>query len=123
MATRMLGKINGRLKFLYRKQTFLSNPLRRLLLNSIIQPHFDYACSSWYPLLNKRISKMIQSAQNKCIRFYLDLKNKAHIGTDEFKSIIWLPVRNRMEQNISSNVFKFLKCKVPAYYGEISHTA
>ncbi len=28
-----------------------------------------------------------------------------------------------MEQNISSNVFKFFKRKVPAYYGEIFHTA
>lgn len=92
-------------------------------MNAIIQPHFDYTCSSWYPLLSKRISKRIQSAQNKCIRFYLDLKNTAHIGTDEIKSINWLPVRNRMEQNISSNVFKFFKCKVPAYYGEIFHTA
>ena len=72
MATKMLGKINGKLKFLYRKHNFLDSSLRRLLLNALIQPHVDYACGSWYPMLNKRLSKKIQAAQNKCIRFYLN---------------------------------------------------
>ena len=75
MATRMLGKINCKLKFLYRKQNFLDGSLQRLLFNAVIQHHFDYACTSWYPMLNKRLSKTIQAAQNKCIRFYLNLKN------------------------------------------------
>ena len=62
MAIKMLGKINGKLKFLYRKQSCLDNSLRRLLLNALIQPHFDYACTSWFPMLNKRLSKKMQSA-------------------------------------------------------------
>ena len=32
---------------------FLTPPLRRLLCNVIIQSHFDYACSAWYPNLKK----------------------------------------------------------------------
>ena len=80
MATKMLGKINGKLKFLYRKQNFLDSSLRRLLLNALIQPHFAYACGSWYPMLNKRLSKKIQAAQNKCIRFYLNLKTQHTLG-------------------------------------------
>ena len=60
MVTRMLGKINDKVKFLYRKQKFLDSSLRRLLLNALSQPHFDYACtSSWYLMLNKRLSKKI----------------------------------------------------------------
>ena len=62
-ATKMLGKINGKLKFLYRKQSFLDNSLRRLLLNALIQPHFDYACTSWFPMLNKRLSKKMQKPE------------------------------------------------------------
>ena len=54
MATKVLGLINGRLKFLYRKQRFLTDPLRRLLCNALIQPHYDYACPAWYPSLSKR---------------------------------------------------------------------
>ena len=45
MATRTLSKINGRLRFLYRKQNFLDFSLCRLLANSLIQPHFDYRVS------------------------------------------------------------------------------
>ena len=52
MAIKALGLINKRLKFLYRKQHFLSTLLRRLLCNALIQPHYDYACSAWYPNLN-----------------------------------------------------------------------
>ena len=42
MATKVLDLINNRLKFLYRKQEFLTLltlSLRRLLCNALIQPH------------------------------------------------------------------------------------
>ena len=55
MALNLVSKINTRLKFLYRKNKFLSPQLRRLLCNVLIQPHFVYACSVWYPKFNKKI--------------------------------------------------------------------
>ena len=67
MALKVINKINSRLRFLYRKNRFLSPPLRRLLCISLIQPHFDYACSAWYPNLNKRLKSKLQILQNKCI--------------------------------------------------------
>ena len=51
MATRILGKINGRLRFLYRKQYFLDFSFRRLLANALIQPYFDYASSAWFAII------------------------------------------------------------------------
>ena len=44
MALKVINKINGKLKFLYRKNRFLSPELRRMLCNALIQAHFDYAC-------------------------------------------------------------------------------
>ena len=38
-----------------------------MLCNAIIQPHFDYVCSAWYPSLNEKLKKKIEIAQNKCI--------------------------------------------------------
>ena len=38
MATRILGKINGRLRFLYRNQNFLDSSLRRFLANANSAP-------------------------------------------------------------------------------------
>ena len=121
MATKVLGLVNGRLKFLYRKQSFLDYPLRRLLCNALIQPHYDYACSAWYPNLSKRLSKKIQTSQNKCIRYCLNLGNRAHIGVKEFEKINWLPTKERIEQCICVNIYKFFKNISPAYTSEIYH--
>ena len=48
MALKVINKINSRLKFLHRKNKFLTPALCRLLCNALIQPHFDYASSAWY---------------------------------------------------------------------------
>ena len=119
MATRTLGKITGRLRFLYRMQNFLDFSLCKLLANALIQPHFDFACSSWFPLLNKRLTKRIKTAQNKCIRFCLNLNNRAHIGIKEFKDINWLPTKERFEQCTATKVFKFFDNPAPSYMSEM----
>ena len=121
MATKVLRLVNNRLKFLYRKQKFLTLSLRRLLCNALIQPHYDYACSAWYPSLNKRLSKKIQTSQNKCIRYCLNLDNRAHVGIDEFIKINWLPTKERVAQCICVNIFKFFNKMSPQYMSEIFH--
>ena len=121
MATKVLRLVNNRLKFLYRKQKFLTLSLRRLLCNALIQPHYDYACSAWYPSLNKRLSKKIQTSQNKCIGYCLNLDNRAHVGIDEFIKINWLPTKERVAQCICVNIFKFFNKMSPQYMSEIFH--
>ena len=60
MALKVINKINLRLKFLHIKNKFLTPALRRLLCNVLIQPHFDYASSAWYPNLTKKMKNKIQ---------------------------------------------------------------
>ena len=84
MASKALSKINGRLKFLYRKQGFLTPSLKRLLCNALIQPHFDFACLAWYTNLTKKMKKKVQTCQNKCIRFCLNMGYRDYIGAQEF---------------------------------------
>ena len=119
MALQVIKKINTRLRFLYRKNRFLSQPLGRLLCNAIIQPHFDYGCLAWYPSLNKSLKKKLQTLQNKCIRFCLNLNNRDHIGLTEFEKINWLPINDRFEQCISLTTFKFFNNRSPAYMNDI----
>ena len=119
MALTVISKINTRLKFLYRKNKFLSPQLRRLLCNALIQPHFDYACSVWYPNLNKKFKTKLQTLQNKCVHFCLELDNRVHIGITEFKTINWLPVDYRFRQCLAANVFKFFDDKCPLYRKDI----
>ena len=122
MALKVINKINSRLRFLYRKNRFLSPPLRRLLCNSLIQPHFDYACSAWYPNLNKRLKSKLQILQNKCIRFCLNLNNRAHIGQKEFEQMSWLPVNDRFKQIISMS-FKFCNNTSPPCLNDVLRPA
>ena len=103
------------MKFLYRKQRFLTYPLCRLLCNALIQPHYEYACSAWYPSLSKRLLKKIQISQNKCIRYCLKLDNRSHVGIAEFKRLNWLPTKERVYQCICVNIFKFFSDMSPEY--------
>ena len=80
MALNVVNKINNKLKFLYRKNSFLTSALTRLLCNALIQSHFDYACSAWYPNLTKKLKHGIPTTQNKCIRFCLQLDKLKHIS-------------------------------------------
>ena len=61
MAHKVITKVNARLKFLHRKNKYLTPNLRRLLCNALIQPHFDYACSASYPNLSKKLKNRIQT--------------------------------------------------------------
>ena len=118
MAVKVLNKVNSRLKFLYRKQAILNGPLR-LLCNALIQPHFDYASQAWYPNLPKTLSIKLQCAQNKCVRFCLNLDNRAHLDKKEFKDINWLTVKERVNQRICVTAYNFFKGTSPAYMNDI----
>ena len=84
MALKVINKINGKLKFLFRKNRFLIPELRRMLRNALIQPHFDYACPAWYPNLTEKTKKKIRIMQNKCIRFCLRMEKMHHIPEGDF---------------------------------------
>ena len=58
-----------------------------LTLQRFIQPHFNYACSAWYPTLSRKLKNRIQTLQNKCIRFCRQLDKMSHISKKEFERI------------------------------------
>ena len=87
MVLSVTNKTNNKLKFLHRKNRFLTPTLRRLLCIALIQPHFDYACSAWYLDLTKKLKNRVQTSQNKCIRFCLKLDKMIHISHKEFETL------------------------------------
>ena len=123
MALKILRKINSRLRFLYRKDKFLTPVLRRMLCNALIQPHFDYACLAWYSNLTQAMKSKVQIMQNKCIRFCLQLRPLDHIGQHHFQRMNWLNVRDRFNQCLCSAVFNFIHNRSPQYMSEIFHIA
>ena len=81
---KVICKFNARLNFLH---------LRPLLCNALIRPHFDYACSAWYPNVSKKLRNKIQTSENKCIRFCLRLDKMWHISQKEFATVNWVLIR------------------------------
>ena len=112
-AFNVIRKINNKLRFLYCKNVFLTPKLRRLLCNALIQPHFDYPCSAWYSNLIKKLKHRIQTTQNECMSFYLQLDKLKHISHQEFERLNWLPVTYRFKQCVNSMVFKYYQLTVP----------
>ena len=119
MALKVINKINGKLKFLYQKNSFLTPGLRRMLCNALIQPHFDYACSVWYPNFNEKLERKLQIMQNKCICFCLKIDKMHHISQKDFKTINWLPVDQRLQQSLNVTVFKSANKAGPYYMKEV----
>ena len=112
MALKVITKLTVDLGFCTEKIDFL-------LCNTLIQPHFDYACSAWYPNLNNRLKSKLQILQNKCIRFCQNLDSKAHIGSTYFEKINWLPLNDPFEQCNSSMTFKYFNYLSPLYMNDI----
>ena len=78
-----------------------------MLCNSHIQPYFDFACCGWYPNLLMLLKNKLQTAQNACVRFCLGMERRSHIGLNQFEKIIWLPVKNRVDQCIAVTAYNF----------------
>ena len=58
MPSKVFKKINAKLKFLYLESRYLTPSCGKLLRNALIQRHFDYGCSSWFPLLKKNLKNL-----------------------------------------------------------------
>ena len=63
MALNVIDKINSHLKFLHTQNQFLTSPLCRLLFNALKEPHFDYACTVWFPNHSKKLRLRLQATQ------------------------------------------------------------
>ena len=117
----VLKKANSRLKFLYRYKDMLNFSSRKTLCSALIQCHFDYSCSSWYPGISKNLKNKLQVAQNKMIRFIVDLDNRAHIGQKELEKAGFLNVSKRVSQMKLGHVFKINTKTCPLYLTQHFH--
>ena len=89
-------------------------------LAPLIQPHFDYACYEWYPNLNKKPKNKIQTTQNNCVWFSLNLNKMAHISHNELQNLNGLPLSEKINQYVLTTTFKFVNDIAPNYLNEVS---
>ena len=69
--------------------------------------------------LMQNFKKNLQIMQNKCIRFCLKLDKMHHISEEDFKTINWLPVDQRVQQSLNVTVFKYVNKACPYYMKEV----
>ncbi|XP_061908000.1 uncharacterized protein LOC133653025 [Entelurus aequoreus] len=106
MATKVIKKVNQRTRFLYRISSLVSKSTLRILAGTLVQPFFDYACTSWYPSTSKTLKSKLQTSQNKLVRLLLDLHPRSHLTPTHFSKVGWLKVEDRVKQLPLSLVYK-----------------
>ena len=111
----IVKKVNQRLKFLYRYKDCLNFQSRKTLCSSLIQCHFDYACASWYEGISKQMRKKLQVAQNKIVRFILQLHHRESVTFREFEKVGFLNICNRVRQLRLNHVFNIYNNICPKY--------
>ena len=115
MASGVLQKVYSRTKFLYRKKKFLDRDTMKMLAGSLIQCHYDYACSSWYRGLTSATKGKLQVSQNKLIRLVLGLGPRTHLRFEHFKDVNWLPIRDRVTQMGLTLMYNIASGLAPPY--------
>ena len=106
MATKVIKKVNQRTRFLHRISSLVNKSTKGILAVTLIQPLFDYACTSWYPSTSKNLKARLQTSQNKLVRFLLDLHPRSHLTPTHFSKVGWLRVEDRVKQLGLSLVYK-----------------
>ena len=82
---------------------------------ALLQCHFDYAVSSWYMGLSKGNKSKLQIAQNKIVRFILNLHPRSSIGQNELDRLGMLDTSQRAKQMILNHVFNIKNMQAPSY--------
>ena len=101
----VLKEVNTKVKFLCTPIKYSKQRLKRLLCNALIQPNFHYACTSWFPLLNKN-THLKQHKTNTYVFAYIH-PLRFHIGVIYLRNKNWLSVSGRVEACIPSTAFKY----------------
>jgi hypothetical protein len=111
----IVKKVNSKLKFLYRQRHCLNMNMRKTLCNSLVQCHFDYASSSWYSGISKKLKSRLQVTQNKVVRFICGYDYRTSLKVSDFCKIGWLTIENRVKQLRLNHVHNIFNNNCPSY--------
>ena len=92
----LIKKCAGRIAFLYRNLSHLDLDCRRILCNSLIQPHLDYCCSSWYSPLTQQLKNRLDVIKRRTVKLVHSKSHYYYVTTGGLKSLSWLSVPDRI---------------------------
>ena len=100
---------------MYRHRNALNFKSRKLLTSALIQCLFDYSASSWYMNLTGKLKHKLQVAQNKVVRFILDLGPRSHVGQTELDKVGLLNTSDRAKQLMLGHMYNVYNGCAPVY--------
>ena len=98
-----------------RHRNILDKKSKKMLISALIQCHFDYASTAWFFNLNKTLKNKLQIAQNKLVRFILNLHHRSRITQNELDRAGMLNVNDRARQLMLNHMYNVHKCTAPSY--------
>jgi hypothetical protein len=93
----ILKKAGSRLAFLFRYSAILNQRARLTICSALVQPNFDYCCSTWFSSLTAAYKTKLAVIQRRMVRFVLGMNPRDHVGQQEFRKLSWLTIENRVD--------------------------
>ena len=106
-------KLASKINVLYRIRDQITFDIRKIVYNSIIQPHYDY-CSTLYINCTKEQIESMQKLQNRAMRYILKCEYRTP-SDFMLKSLNWMNVSQRINYNVMLLVYKMKNNLVPQY--------
>lgn len=106
-----------RLKTLYNIRKYLSESVRKTLVEAIVLSQFNYCDAVYGPRLYNKTKRAIQRVQNACTRFCYNIPNRAHI-TPYLNEKNILKMETRRQLHLTCLVHKVALKKRPKYLFE-----
>lgn len=109
----VIQKVFSILAQLKRNFSFIPYKVRKLLVNTLLFPHIDYAAVVFSDMSVTNNCKL-QKLQNSCIRFICGARRCEHV-TPFYKELGILKVVDRRTFGIATLIFKIMKTEQPCY--------
>ena len=98
IAEKIVYKSACNLEFMCCRMRQFDITIKKLLVTTLIQSYFDYACSTRCSGLTTKLRNKMQVRQNNMICYLLHVPPRTHAGGNKFKKVGLLPVQLRVEQ-------------------------
>ena len=110
------GRVFRALHSLRRLLDSLPRNIRKLLVQSLIVPYFDY-CDTILTDLTDEMTLKLDRALNACVRFIFDLRRDDHV-TQYYRALSWVRAKDRRNNHLLRQVHSLIQTQTPSYLAD-----
>ena len=109
-------KISKRIGALYRSKGLLPLKFRKMFVNALMLPHFDYLDIIWSKTFKYRL-KELDILYKKVAKIALDV-NVRESSAEVYKNMEWLPLHLRRQLHLSTYMYRIINEICPKHFNE-----